>query len=47
MNRQIKVLVGVSGSGKTTWATKFINENPKWVRVSRDDIRRQLVGTLD
>jgi predicted kinase len=42
----ISVLVGVSGSGKTTYATDFINKNKNWVRVNRDDIRRQILGEL-
>jgi predicted kinase len=44
---QLKLLVGVSGSGKTTWATEFIKKNSKWVRVNRDDIRRNILGKLD
>lgn len=37
------VLVGISGSGKTTWATKKVKEaSTNTVSVSRDQIRRQL-----
>ena len=34
---------GLPGCGKTTWARKWVNKDPKnRVRVSRDDIRKQL-----
>lgn len=44
---EIKILVGVSGSGKSTWSSEFIKNNSNWVRVNRDDIRKQLVGILN
>lgn len=47
MNQKIIICWGASGSGKTTWSTKSIKENPNFVRVNRDDIRKQLVGILD
>ena len=47
----IKVIftVGISASGKTTWAEKFVKENRNYVNVNRDDIRARLFcgGTLD
>lgn len=43
---QLKILVGVSGSGKSSWATEFIKKNKNWVRVNRDDIRRNILGKL-
>jgi predicted kinase len=43
---QLKVMVGISGSGKTTESTRFISDNPNWVRVNRDDLRKQLLGKL-
>ena len=44
---QLKLLVGPSGSGKTTFATEFVKKNKHWVRVNRDDIRRNILGVLD
>lgn len=38
------VLCGVSGSGKSTWATDFVSENKDIVRVSRDSYRDMLKG---
>lgn len=46
MNNVI-ITVGISGSGKSTWSTNFIKENPKYLRLNRDDIRKTLVGDLD
>lgn len=43
---QLKVMIGISGSGKTTETTEFISANPNWVRVNRDDLRKQLLGKL-
>lgn len=40
----ITVLIGVSGSGKTTEALKLLSENPNMIRVNRDDIRKVLFG---
>lgn len=39
--------VGVSGSGKSTWTTNFIKNNPNYLRINRDDIRKTLVGDLN
>lgn len=36
------VTIGISASGKTTWAENFVNEpdnNGEWVNINRDDIR--------
>ena len=46
MNKLI-ILVGISGSGKSTFATNYIRENPNTLRINRDDIRKTLVGSLD
>lgn len=46
MKPQLKITIGISGSGKSTWATEFISKNDNWVRLNRDDARRQLLGKL-
>lgn len=33
------ITVGISGSGKTTWAESFVKENPDYAIICRDDIR--------
>ena len=35
--------VGVSCSGKTTWSQEFVDQNPRWVIVCRDDIREKIL----
>lgn len=40
------ILTGLPASGKTTWAKKYCDMNPKAVRVSRDDIRAMLVPSF-
>lgn len=43
MSQTIKVTQGLPASGKTTWARKWVNEDPKnRVRINRDDIRKML-----
>lgn len=44
--KKLIILVGISGSGKSTWATEYIQKNPDTLRINRDDIRKSLVGTL-
>lgn len=39
---EIRILVGVPGSGKTTIAKELLKKNPNLVKVSRDDIRKSL-----
>jgi len=39
---QVKILIGVPASGKSTWSLDFVRRNPDWVRVSRDDFRFML-----
>ena len=40
------VTVGVSASGKTTWAKKYASEND-FVNICRDDIRWRMIGVRD
>ena len=41
-NRIIRILIGVPGSGKSTYAKEYVLNNPNWVRVSRDEFRYAL-----
>ena len=36
---EIKILIGATGSGKTTFAKYWIRTEPNWMRVCRDDFR--------
>jgi predicted kinase len=40
--RNILVLVGIPASGKSTFSKEFIKENPNYIRINRDDIRKML-----
>lgn len=42
--KKVLILSGLSGSGKTTFARQFCTENPNWLRVNRDDLRRSLLS---
>lgn len=45
MNRpSLILLVGIPGSGKTTYAEKYIEEHPGTVHLSSDGIRKELHG---
>ena len=41
--KKVLILSGLSGSGKSTFARQFCTENPNWLRVNRDDLRRSLL----
>ena len=41
--KKVMILTGLSGSGKSTFARRFCLENPNWLRVNRDDFRRNLL----
>ena len=48
MNRpSLILLVGIPGSGKTTYAEKYIQEHPNTVHLSSDKIREELWGNED
>jgi predicted kinase len=41
---KIKMLIGLSGSGKSTYSKNFLFENPSYRRVNRDEIRQMIFG---
>jgi len=41
-NLKIKILIGIPASGKSTWAINFIQKNPNYIRVNRDNFRLML-----
>ena len=41
------MMVGIPGSGKTTWAKNFVKKNPDYVRINRDDLRNMLIDKWD
>lgn len=48
MNKpKLMLLVGLSGSGKSTIAQKLAEENPNTVIVSSDAIREELTGKVE
>lgn len=45
-NQKIKMLIGPTNSGKTSWSFNFLQQEEnigKWMRVNRDDIRHMLL----
>ena len=42
INKVVKILVGLPGSGKSTWAKEFIHKNPNYIRFGRDVFRFML-----
>lgn len=38
----IKILIGVAGSGKSTWGNNYIEKYPNWIILSSDAIREKL-----
>jgi len=41
---KLYITIGVSGSGKTTWAEKHILENPNTIIICRDDYRKSVLA---
>lgn len=41
------MMVGVSGSGKSTWREEFMEKNLKYFLVNGDSLRRSVMGTLE
>jgi predicted kinase len=48
MENKLKLLMlkGLPGSGKSTWATTFVNQNKWWIRVNKDSIRKMMNYSL-
>jgi predicted kinase len=44
-NLKVIILVGISGSGKSTWAINYLRRNPDTVRINRDDMRMMLTNS--
>jgi predicted kinase len=40
---ELTFTVGISGSGKSTWVTKFLKDNPDYLRINYDSIRTMLL----
>ncbi len=47
MSKTMTILVGRSGSGKSSYANQITATNPWTFLINRDSIRRALVGNLD
>ncbi|MDJ1470019.1 AAA family ATPase [Cytophagaceae bacterium YF14B1] len=41
--QQVLILTGISGSGKSTFAKQFVQDNPNWLRINRDDLRKSIL----
>lgn len=41
--QQVLIITGISGSGKSTFAKQFCNENPNWLRINRDELRKSIL----
>jgi len=44
MKNEIRMMCGISGSGKSTYVRQLVEENPNWRVVSRDKLRELLFG---
>lgn len=40
----VVICIGIPGSGKSTYATAWVQEEPNRVRVNRDDLRYMMYG---
>jgi predicted kinase len=40
---RLLIMVGISGSGKSTWARQFVLDNPRYLRLGRDELRRSIL----
>jgi predicted kinase len=39
---KVIITIGIPASGKSTWASEFVEANPDWVKTGRDDFRYML-----
>lgn len=44
--KKVIFCIGISGCGKSTWASNFLKNTSEFIRCNRDDIRRTLIGNL-
>lgn len=42
--QKLTICRGLPASGKSTWAKKFVEDNPQWKRVNRDTLRSMVHG---
>lgn len=42
--KQVVLLRGLPGSGKSTWAAEFVREHADWKRINKDSLRDMLDG---
>ena len=42
---RLKILIGISGSGKSTWAENYVRIHPEYHIVSTDQMRKTLLGS--
>lgn len=40
--QHVLILIGISGSGKSTFAKQFVQDSPTYLRLNRDDLRRSI-----
>lgn len=41
----IQIIVGIPGSGKTTYCKEYVNKSKRFVHISSDNIRKEILGT--
>jgi predicted kinase len=41
--KNVIITIGISGSGKSSWAKQFCKDNPNWLRINRDEIRKSML----
>ena len=44
---KVEMLVGIPGSGKSTYAKQIVTKDPSnWVRINNDDLRAMMNGSV-